>query len=422
MIQKIKNNNKYLISELMKRIFIAALCLATAGSLFAQKKVVDQANKLAGKPDKIEEARSLIQQAMQDPETANDARTYYVAGLIEWKTYDSVAMAKQLGQQLPEDVDNEISDQLLAGYDYFQKALELDKIPNEKGKTLQYTKDINNQIVGHCKDFWMVGAQKFNSHHYYPDAYKGFYLAGAISQEPTNGKAVTILADTVIPQSYLYAGQAAYAGKAVPQALGAFKKATDAGINDPNAYVYQIACWEYLAKEDSTLEAKSKEEIYNVSKEGYAKFGDTPSIFLSQIVDHLANDGKSQEAMDIVNAKLAEKETALLYRLRGWLNGHMDKDDELVADYLKAASMPDADAEILYNSANVIYRYVSNKNGALTGNTAEEQAIRRDLKANYLEPAEGFAQKAKQLDTDGMYRNKIANLLDNIDYLMEQLH
>jgi len=84
--------------------------------------------------------------------------------------------------------------------------------------------------------------------------------------------------------------------------------------------------------------------------------------------------------------------------------------------------MPDVMQRSFTTQPTLSIATFTNKNGALTGNTAEEQAIRRDLKANYLEPAEGFAQKAKQLDTDGMYRNKIANLLDNIDYLMEQLH
>ncbi len=409
------------MSKHMKRIFIAALCLASVGSLMAQKKAVDQANKLAGKPEKIEEARALINGAMQDPETANDARTYYVAGLIEWKTYDTVSMAKQLGQQLPEEVEDALSDQLLNGYDYFQKALELDQIPNEKGKTNVYTKDINNQIAGHNNDFWAAGAQKFNAHKYYPEAYKGFYLAGAIGENPAYAKAVTVLPDTLRAQSFFYAGQAAYSGKAVKEALDAFKKSSDLNYKDPNAYVFQIACLEYLSKEDSTFQDEANRQIYAVSRAGYEKYGDEPAIFLSNIVDHLAGEGKVQEAMDVVNAKLESKPTAMLYRLRGWLYGRMENEDALVSDYLQAANMPDADAEICYNSANVIYRYVANHNGALTGNTAEEKAKREELKNKYLLPAEGFAQKAKQLDTDGRLNSKIVNLLDNISYLMEQL-
>lgn len=56
----------------MKKILTFALCLAAAGSISAQKQVVDQANKLAGKNDKITEARDLIKQAAANPETQND--------------------------------------------------------------------------------------------------------------------------------------------------------------------------------------------------------------------------------------------------------------------------------------------------------------------------------------------------------------
>ncbi len=50
----------------MKKILTFALCLAAAGSISAQKQVVDQANKLAGKNDKITEARDLIKQAANE--------------------------------------------------------------------------------------------------------------------------------------------------------------------------------------------------------------------------------------------------------------------------------------------------------------------------------------------------------------------
>lgn len=36
----------------MKKTFVAALCLLTVGSMFGQKKAVDNAAKLAGKPNK----------------------------------------------------------------------------------------------------------------------------------------------------------------------------------------------------------------------------------------------------------------------------------------------------------------------------------------------------------------------------------
>ncbi|MDE7343374.1 MAG: hypothetical protein K2N19_05090, partial [Muribaculaceae bacterium] len=68
----------------MKKVITMALCIAAVGSMSAQKANVDGAKKLSGKFDKIEEARNLIKQAMENPETANDANTYYVAGKIEF--------------------------------------------------------------------------------------------------------------------------------------------------------------------------------------------------------------------------------------------------------------------------------------------------------------------------------------------------
>lgn len=68
----------------MKKILTLALCLTAVGSMSAQKENVDQAAKMSGKIDKIADARALINQAKENPATANDVRTYYVAGKLEF--------------------------------------------------------------------------------------------------------------------------------------------------------------------------------------------------------------------------------------------------------------------------------------------------------------------------------------------------
>ena len=72
----------------MKKMLTMALCLAAVASAGAQKANVEGAKKLSGKFDKIEEARNLIKQAMQNPEIKNDANTHYVAGDMELDAYD----------------------------------------------------------------------------------------------------------------------------------------------------------------------------------------------------------------------------------------------------------------------------------------------------------------------------------------------
>ena len=66
----------------------------------AQKTAVDQAKSLAGKTDKLEDARALIKGAMQDPTTKEDAATYYVAGKIEFDAFDNGVKASMIN---PED-------------------------------------------------------------------------------------------------------------------------------------------------------------------------------------------------------------------------------------------------------------------------------------------------------------------------------
>ena len=135
----------------MKKLMTFALCFAAVGSMSAQKANVDAAKKLSGKPDKIEEARSLIQQAMENPETANDAQTYFIAGKIEFDAFDKDLTNSMIN---PASVDNvKMGQNLINGYHNFVKALPLAAVPNEKGKVDTKTpKSIVSTLKGHAND------------------------------------------------------------------------------------------------------------------------------------------------------------------------------------------------------------------------------------------------------------------------------
>ena len=79
----------------MKKLFIIALCAAAIGSASAQKANVDGAKKLAGKVDKIGDARNMLKEAKANPETQTQPNTYIIAADVEYKAYD--ALKKNLG-------------------------------------------------------------------------------------------------------------------------------------------------------------------------------------------------------------------------------------------------------------------------------------------------------------------------------------
>ncbi|MDE6811982.1 MAG: hypothetical protein K2J15_06480, partial [Muribaculaceae bacterium] len=118
----------------MKKFITFAVCLAALASASAQKANVDAAKKLSGKFDKLEDARSLINQAMNDPETANDVNTYYIAGKLEFDAYDKGLQSKMINPNDPAADPEKMAEELLNGYKWFIKALPLDSVPNEKGE------------------------------------------------------------------------------------------------------------------------------------------------------------------------------------------------------------------------------------------------------------------------------------------------
>ena len=143
----------------------------------AQKTAVDQAKSLAGKTDKLEDARALIKGAMQDPTTKEDAATYYVAGKIEFDAFDNGVKASMINPEDPAANPVAMGEALLNGYRYFLQALPYDSVPDAKGKVKpKYSKDIVSKISGHSSDFFKAGAGLYEAKKYYPEAYDAFVI------------------------------------------------------------------------------------------------------------------------------------------------------------------------------------------------------------------------------------------------------
>lgn len=408
----------------MKKTLIAGMCLLVAGSMAAQKKAVDQAAKMAGKPDKVEEARALIKGAMQDPETANDARTYYVAGQVEWKTYDNIKGLNSL--QGINTLDESMAEMLQNGYNYYLRALELDPTPDAKGKANRFAKDINNQIAGHDWDFYSAGVNFYNDKNY-PSAYGMLNAAADIPAQPSlaNLGLTTLIPDSTRGQVYYLAGISAYSSKLpdgttlVPQALEAFAKAAALDYPEPNLYLFQIACLENMAGEDSVKIKEFYPRKMELARQGFQKYGTQQPNFLGYIIDDYINEQNNpQAALDFINEAIAaHPNVAKFTSMRGYVKGRMKDDKGYLEDNLAAAAMPDADSEVLYDAARASYRYGQAMIGTL-GIAAGDADKRAEYIKQYIDPALQLANEAKAKDERGVYAAKIQKLIDDINYLL----
>ena len=401
----------------MKKTFVAALCLLTVGSMFGQKKAVDNAAKLAGKPNKIEEARQLVQSAMENPETSNDARTYNVAGQIEWKNYDNLKGMNAL--KGINNIDADMAQMLLNGLNYYTKALELDKLPDAKGHRYRFTKDIMSQLAGHDWDFYSAGVNFYNSKEF-NKAYEMLNTSADLPSMQGIPASSTLIPDSTRGQIYYLAGISAYSSKPpmLNKAYDAFGKAVKMKYDEPNLYLFQIACLDALAEGDSAKVAQNYPQKMQLARAGFETFGNRQPNYLSYIVDDFINvQSKPQEALNFLNDAIAKTpDVAKLYSIRGYIKGRMKDDKGYLEDNLKAAQMADADAEVLYDAARASYRYGQALIGTL-GITQADAEKRKEYIKTYLDPATELALKAKAKDTNGVYTAKIQKLIDDIDYL-----
>lgn len=402
----------------MNRFVTLALCLAAVGSMSAQKAVVDQAGKLAGKTDQLANARSLIKQAIENPETAKDARTYYTAGKIEFDAYDKATVNSQINPSDPSAQPDVMADEIMNGYRYFLQALPLDSLPNEKGQVKpKYSKDILSKISGHANDFFTAGANYFNAKQYYPQAYEAFMVYGDLPTSGMLGKMSALIPAEQIATAFFNAGLAAYQGGAIEESANAFKKAREAGYDKDEAFIYEIACWQNLAQNDEARSAESQKRIMEVAQAGYDKFGMEQPIFFNNIINSLVVDGQIDQALAKLNDALAQNpNNAGLYGLRGYVYDRAEKDDLSEADYRKAASLPDVDFETLKNASKKIFRIGTSKWDKIEGNSTDTKAARQDVKANYFDAAKNIAEQAKAVNPSD---SDLQTLMESIDYVLE---
>ena len=402
----------------MNKFIALALCLAAVGTAGAQKANVDQASKLAGKTDQLSQARNLIKEAMQNPETKDDARTYYVAGKIEFDAYDNATKAKMINPDDPTAKPAVMADELMNGYEYFLKALPLDSLPDAKGKVKpKYSKDILGKIAGHANDFFTAGANYFNEKMYYPQAYDAFMTFGDLPATGMLGKLAAMIPAEQIATAYFNAGLAGYSGDNVEKAAAAFKKAREAGYAEKEAYIYEIACWQTLAQRDEARAAEAQAKIMDVAKAGNEKFGLAEPIFINNMINSLVVDNKIDEALNELNTIIAANpDNAGLLGLRGYVYDRADNDAASEADYRKAAEMPNVDFETLKNASKKIFRIGTKKWDAIEGTSAEAAQARKDVKANYFDAAKGIAERAQAMQPDD---SDLQSLMESINYVLE---
>ena len=293
----------------MKRVLLTvALCVAASAS-FAQKKVVNEAQSIAkGSNADFGEARTLIKGALENPETKDDAKTWYVAGFIEDQQFNAERAKQILGQQPNEPVMYEALYGILP---YFQKAYELDQLPNEKGKVKpKYTKDIKSILSANHVYLFNGGAYYFDKQEY-KKAYDFFNQYVEISELPMFAGTQTAEKDSTFMTVQFYAAAAASLAKDSRLAIAALERAKNTPYRQYD--VYQYLCYEYgeaRTAQDSVMLEKTFEE-------GMQVFPDS-AFFFNNLINTYIYSNRNEKALEMLNVAIQKNPNdANLYNVMG---------------------------------------------------------------------------------------------------------
>ena len=388
----------------MKRVLLtAALCLAVSAS-FAQKKAVKQAQNLVKgstvEASAYDEARTLIKGAMENEETKNDPQTWFVAGFIEDQQFSNERTKQMLGQTIDEPTMYTALGNVLP---YFEKAYELDQLPNEKGKVKpKFTKKIQSTLSADHVYYINGGAYYFDQKDY-PKAYDFFQQYLRISDHPMFKDTPTAARDSNFMTVQFYAAVAA------------------TQLGDPQK---EYLCYEYE-------QAKDTVNLEKTLKEGMEKFPQE-SYYMLNLINNYIYSNRSQEAIEYLNMAIQkDPNNGQLYTVLGRVYETGMKDYAKAEEYfIKAIELDPESADSQANLGRIYYNQGVNKLSEANSITDSQKYQEEKNNANALfEKALPYFEKAHQLDPEdrdcmtalrGIYYN--LNMGDKFDAIEAEMN
>ena len=336
----------------MKKIFLMAVLCLVGGTAFAQKKNVSRANnELKQEKPNYEEARQLVKEARENPETQNEPRTWWVSAEVEDaiflqndqkrvtnQSYDEVAMYKALEDE----------------YAFLQQALYLDSLPNAKGKVSpKYSKKIIQRIHDRHMSFWDAAVISYKNKDY-KKAYEMWntYLLipekYGISEEKKKQLEESGKVDSTYIFGRYYAALAAYIAKDYDLAIPALNRAKEDGYDVLT--IYQCLNELYTNQKDSA-------NMFAISQEAIERMGITKDTenFLLQMINIYIAKNQINEAIAYLDKAIAANPRPEYYKVKGRLYEEVNNEAEAMACFEKALELDPNMADVWSEMGRIYY-------------------------------------------------------------------
>lgn len=360
-----------------KSIFLAALVLISAGC-FAQKKNVSTARSLADAetPD-YAGARAAIAEALQNDETKNLANTWYIAGFIGYKEFETNNLKRQMGQNI--DID-QWGAAVYESVNYWNKAYELALVPtyDKKGKA-KYDTRTPKSILPKMTEYFLFQpmiAAGFNAYEANDPslAYDMFVahcnIPDSKIMQDNPEELAKLLRDSSYYTCLYYAGRFAYEAKRYEEAIATLKRMNSEHANAnalrkeiiyANEYIYQI----YIEQKDTVNAVEFIKGCIDL-------FPEEP-WFMQNLINLYINSGQEEKAIEYLDIAIArEPNVGQYYNSKGSILARIGRFEESFKAFEQAIAIEPNNALFLETLG---FAYVD------LGNKLNDDAAYLDAKA-----------------------------------------
>lgn len=393
-----------------KTLLTASLFLLSVTFTFGQKALVDQAWSLAKRTEKpdFKQARASIQQALAG-ESAEDAKAWYVAGNIEQRFFEKEYSQLQYGLGANEDA---MYKALYDGYKYYLKAVELDTLPNEKGKVKpKYLKNIQKDLLNNTDGYNNGAVHQFNNKKDYKGAYDYWNIILEIRDLPFMAPmAKKMPSDSIYAQIEYNASLAAYYSDDRALSVKAHERAKGNGYEQNS--VYQRLVQEYSIARDTV-------NLIATLNEGNQLFGDTDverkhadgstyykkeDFYGISLMNLYISSQQYDKAFEVLNEILPKSpENYDLWNVKGNLHENQGETEEAIKCFQKALELNPKFADALGSMGRIYFNQAVEKDNELSTsitNTAEYNKAKEQEVLPLYRQALPYFEQAHQLNAD----------------------
>ena len=363
----------------------------------AQTSNVKGADRLsdASKPD-YPGARALIQQALENPETKDDAKTWYTAGLVEERAFTGENQKSLKGE--PQDLPN-MYKALLAMHEYYQKTYEIDHQPNDKGKVRpKFEKKISKAYEDNLLYYINAGGY-YREQKDFKNALKAFQAFREIKRSPLFEGDKIAQPDSNSMMVDFFAIITAYQAGDKQLAIQYGEELKGNGYRQNE--VYQILAQTYIEEGDTA-------NYITTMREGLKLFPKEPYYSVNLINTYIVQNKYDEARAFLTQAIELNPENPQLYDVMGKLYEESNE-EEAIKWFSKALEVDPNYVESLCNIGRIYYNKAVEVSDKEEGGMAAAQEKRKAL----LNKALPYLEKAYSINPEASYY-----LLGNIYYAL----